>query len=200
MAEQPIVPEPTGLTKEQKIGFTMLLIFSIMGIALGIIQFRNTLYGPFALSDKVPGTVKDDVTGIDTLRFRDTDSDGLNDYDEQYVYGTSPYLFDTFGYGISDKEVVAKGLALCPNAGKNCVNESTVVENQSLSTAPTSSMDFPDLNTLINDPKALRASLLQNGVKQEVLNKVSDADLMTMVNQMMSASTTNFTSSTSTKR
>ena len=188
MAEQPTVPEPTGLTKEQKIGFTMLLIFSIMGIALGFIQMRNTLYAPFALSDKVPGSVKDDVVGVDTLRFRDTDGDGISDYDELYTYGTSPYLYDTFGYGMSDKEVVSKGLPLCPNAGKNCVDESTVVVSSPVSVAPTSSDSIPDINQIINNPKALRELLLQSGIKSEVLKKVSDADLMTLVNQMMASS------------
>ena len=39
----------------------------------------------------------------------DTDNDGLNDYDEVYVYGTNPTALDTDGDGISDGDEIKLG-------------------------------------------------------------------------------------------
>ena len=104
--EQPAGEEKRGLTAEQKIGFVLLLIFAALGLTLGFLQIRNTMLAPFALNSNIPASIKDKINDVDSLRFRDTDSDGLSDYDEVYTYGTSVYLFDTFGYGKSDKQEV----------------------------------------------------------------------------------------------
>lgn len=191
MAEEPLVLERTGVTKEQKIGFILLLVLSFFGITLGFVQLRNNLYRPFALSNKIPSTIKDQLLSIDAQRYRDTDNDGLTDFDEEYVQGTSPYLYDTFGYGMSDKEVVDKGLARCPNAGKNCTDAATVL-------APTTTISAPeptvateqDIGAVLNNPVELRKMLLQSGITKDVLDKVSDAELQTMVNQMLSSTST----------
>lgn len=54
------------------------------------------------------------------LRLRDTDADGLSDYDEQKLYRTSAYLKDSDSDGIDDRtEVLAGGNPNCP-VGKDC--------------------------------------------------------------------------------
>ena len=194
--EQPAAPLP-GLSREQKMGFVFLLVFAVIGLILGVLQIRNTLFAPFALTNTVPDTVKDSINDVESLKYRDTDGDGLSDYDETYIYGTSPYLYDTFGYGMSDKEVVEKGLPRCANAGKNCSDASTPIatpmdpsstEKAVLGTPP------PDLQSVLKDPKQVRDMLISSGMKKEVLDKVTDAELMVMVQQLMASST--FSSST----
>ena len=96
-----------GLSKEQKIGFILLLFFAFFTIGLGILQIRNTMLAPFALNNKITVAIKDQVNTLEALRYRDTDHDELNDFDELDIYGTSPYLYATFSYGLSDKEVIA---------------------------------------------------------------------------------------------
>src|SRR6266404_1570843 len=98
-----------GLSKEQKIGVILLSVFSVFAIGLGILQIRNTMYAPFALSTKIPPLVRDDINSDQALMFRDTDHDGLNDFDELNVYHTSPYLADTDSDGIPDNVEVANG-------------------------------------------------------------------------------------------
>lgn len=191
-------PPKPGLKKEQKIGVVLLSIFAILLLSLGALQIRNTLYAPFALSSQVPPSVKDDINSVDALRFRDTDSDGLTDFDEVYVYGTSPYLYDTFSYGISDKEVVAKGLPLCPN-GQDCQNPITTGEtiaapNNASSTAAALKDELlqnppPSLNSILSSPTQLRLLLRQSGVEQKIIDSVTDAELMQMVNQLVNTST-----------
>ena len=113
-------PEETGLSKEQKIGFILLLAFAIFAIGLGIMQIRNTMYSRFALNDKVPFHLKDQVNTVDALRFRDTDKDSLTDFDELYVYGTSPYLADTDSDGILDGEEIKRGINPNCAEGQDC--------------------------------------------------------------------------------
>ena len=104
-----------GLSKEQKIGVILLSIFSVFAIGLGILQIRNTMYAPFALNKKIPPLVRDDINTEEALMYRDTDKDGLNDFDESYVYLTSRYLADTDSDGLSDKaEVYKRTDPLCP--------------------------------------------------------------------------------------
>lgn len=187
----------TGLSKEQKIGFVLLLAFGILSIGLGILQIRNNMYSHFALNNSIPLAIKDQVDTVDALRFRDTDKDGLSDFDELYVYGTSPYLADTDGDGIPDGQEVKLGKnPLCPE-GQNCgvsaetvaldaLNTTTAMIDQSL-TAPTTSAPL-DLQSAIQDPAQVRQMLINANVSPDVVNKVSDADLMKMITEIMSSS------------
>ena len=45
------------LTREQKVGFTLLLVFAVFAIGLGIMQIRNTMYAPFALGSGIPSEI-----------------------------------------------------------------------------------------------------------------------------------------------
>ncbi len=195
MVEAPENFSRTGsFTREQRIGFSLLLVFAVLAVGLGFLQIRNTLYAPFALTSTVPTTLKNDVNTPDALRYRDTDHDELNDFDELYVYSTSPYLYDTFSYGLSDKEVVAKGLALCP---KGQCNDATTVSSSGVvsSTIPTEP-EQPDGLTpaafaaALQDPAQIRAMLIQAGVNEEDLKKISDKDLLATVAEAMSSSST----------
>jgi hypothetical protein len=190
--EQSIAELRKGLTKEQKTAFVLLLIFAIVGITLGILELRNTIFGPFALNNAIPSTLKDQVNSVDALKLRDTDGDGLSDYDELYVYQTNPDNADSYSYGngITDKDVVEKGLARCANGGKNCMDESTPVVSTSTSATSTLGEAPPDFNQVLSDPKQVRELLIQSGMQKEILDKLTDDQLMLMVIQVMSGATT----------
>ncbi len=193
--EQPAGSAKRSLTAEQKTGFVLLLVFAVMGLTLGVLQIRNTMLAPFALNSKIPASLKDQVNDVDALRYRDTDGDGLSDFDELYTYGTSPYLYDTFGYGMSDKEVVAKGLARCANAGKNCSDAGTPLGPTTTIAFPSSAENIPkNINQIVSDPAQIRELLVQSGMKKEILNKLTDQELLSMVAQLMASSTLTATS------
>lgn len=186
---------PTGLAKEQKIGFVLLLIFAIITISLGFLQIRNTLYRPFALNDKVPISIKDEVTTIDSLRFRDVDHDTLSDYDELYTFGTSPYLADTDSDGASDAVEQGRGTnPLCPE-GKDCSgligNSTAIVSSTTILSAEAVLGPAPtDLNDLLTNAAQLRQLLIEGGVDPKVVAQVSDADLLQLVNEVIKTNTT----------
>lgn len=58
----------------------------------------------------------DGLTNLEEIRLNtnptvaDTDSDGLKDYDEVYIYGTNPLQYDTDGDCISDSDEILLGL------------------------------------------------------------------------------------------
>lgn len=184
-----------GLSKEQKIGVILLSIFSIFAIGLGVLQIRNTMYAPFALSNKIPPLVRDDINSNEALMYRDTDKDGLNDFDETYVYLTSRYLADTDSDGITDKAEVDKGSdPLCPE-GQSCaapdVNGEAVIPN---TVSVTSTLGPPpsseNLEKVISDPAQIRKMLLDSGLDKKIIDATSDADLMKMVKEVLSATNT----------
>lgn len=186
-----------GLSKEQKIGFVLLLAFAIFAIGLGVLQIRNTMYGRFALNNQVPNTLKDQVNTVDALRFRDTDKDGLNDFDELYVYGTSAYLADSDSDGILDGDEIKSGLnpncvegqdcSFTPDAAAVAVNVTNTLNS---TMAVPAEQPAADLGQAIQDPVQVRKMLIGAGVDKNVVAKFSDADLMKMIAEIMTTSTT----------
>ncbi|MFA5128178.1 MAG: hypothetical protein WC457_04245 [Patescibacteria group bacterium] len=186
-------------SKEQKIGLVLLSSFVVLAVTLGLIEMRNTLYSPFALNNSIPAMIGSDVDTTDALRYRDTDADGLNDFDELYVYSTSPYLADTDSDGLTDKQEVEGGKNPNCAEGKDC--NASIAENGSAIIA-TSSTDVADTNTLFSNydvtstleamltsPDQMRTLLLESGLAQSVVDKISDDDLTKMALEIMSSST-----------
>lgn len=195
----------------RKIGAMLLVLFGVLAITLAVLQLRNTIYSPFALKNTLPSNLKQQIVD-DNVAYQqqhDTDRDGLSDFDEKNVYGTSAFLYDTFGYGFSDAEVVRRGLPLCPGAGKNCAGVTASTPGASASSSLISSFEptgnnpaapIPDFQTIFNDPKQLR-QILRDSKKIPIpeLDKISDADLVKAAQAFLnSTSTLNGASTTTT--
>lgn len=195
-------PSRHALSKEQKTGFVFMLVFAIVVVALGALQLRNTIYGPFI----VHATPKDSAENIYTdeesrLRAIDTDHDGLTDYDEIYVYHTSPYLPDTDSDGVADKTEIDRGTDPNCAEGTTCLNaEATPTTSSSVklnidsgAVSPVDQLDTTapqaaatvDINTIINDPKKLREYILGTGkISAAQLDKIDDATLLKMAGDL----------------
>jgi hypothetical protein len=190
-----------GISQEQKVGLFLLFVFAILAVGLGVLQMRNTIYGPFAFKNVAPNISADDVNTVEAQQLRDTDHDGLSDFDELYIYGTSIYLADTDSDGLSDKQEVDKGTnPLCPE-GTQCVgitDESSAAENGVTSSLKMLGVDANidlgetpiDLNAALQDPAQVKKMLIGAGVSADLLKNISDSELMSMVNQIMAVSST----------
>lgn len=183
---------PNRITKEQKVGLILLSSFVILALSLGFLQMRNTMRKPFALNNSIPPLIGEQINTPDALRYRDTDLDGLNDFDELYVYTTSPYLADTDSDGINDKQEVEQGKNPNCAEGKSCEGGldapyliPTVPDNVALNNAE----EPQSLEEYLNDPVHLREILITSGVSMDVMNKISDEDLMKMAAEIFSSST-----------
>ncbi len=189
--------ESKKLSSEQKISFVLLLIFAVLVLGLGALKIRNTMYQPFALTNAIPPSIKSLADNINSLQYRDTDFDGLNDFEELYVYQTSPYLADTDSDGVKDKDEIAKGTSPTCSVGKVCSGVlSTGAATASRSTSSLVNVMPPtgpvpvDLDTLLSDPKLLRPALINSGLAKDVLDQLSDDQLMAIVKEALPSTNT----------
>jgi len=122
-------------TPTNKLILIVLVLFSVGSVAIGALQVKAFLDKPF-FSDKLvedKGKIRGPLDLLDYIREqqqtnaaitkmqqRDTDGDGLNDYDEVYVYHTNPYTKFTNGGDKSDKELVDSGEWRNGCIGANC--------------------------------------------------------------------------------
>ena len=109
-----------------KLIFGVLLFLGAVTIFFGFLNLTKTIYGPSVafnqnqLANLEEAQESRVINEILELQNRDTDGDGLSDYEEIYIYGTSPYLADTDGDGYTDKQEIDGGFdPLCPK-GQDC--------------------------------------------------------------------------------
>ncbi|MFH0873524.1 MAG: hypothetical protein V1846_01640 [Candidatus Komeilibacteria bacterium] len=92
------------------IGALVLCGVVIVGLSVWLLQYRITHPFDVSLSDILTPTSTTTTALVATdLKNKDTDADGLTDYDEIYLYGTSPYLKDTDSDGVADGTEVQRG-------------------------------------------------------------------------------------------
>jgi len=185
-------------------------LWSISAIAFfvvvgGIFQIRSELFS----HDKVANAIRSKLlnaqqsaadsylsntnvgTSLAVLQSKDTDGDGLNDFEEQYVHNTSPYLADSDSDTISDpKEIAAGTNPNCPD-GQSCTYGAT----DSGTTGTAAQNAFADLdptklgiNTTTGavDVKVLRQKLLDSkAISKEELDKIDDATLIQKFNETL---------------
>lgn len=185
-----------------RIGVTILVILCVVIALWTIWQYPKYLYAPFAQYGQNNGAWKSqdqlDAEKIAKLKTTDTDGDGLSDYDEIYIYHTSPYLADSDSDGFTDKQEIDSGNdPNCP-AGKTCVSSGEAAA----ATTPTAEAPTNDnTNTNTNADAALngflsgaataddvRNALRQAGVDDATLSKLDDKTLLDLYNQTLAES------------
>ena len=102
------------LSAEQKVAFVLLMFFGIGGLVLGFRSFGANIRRPFL--EQLAGIQSGYLTleareeqEVAEAKTRDSDGDGLSDYDEQQVYKTSAFLKDTDSDGIDDATEIFSG-------------------------------------------------------------------------------------------
>ena len=107
-----ITKKKAVLNREQKTGLGMVVSFGSLALVFGVFYLWKHIASPFVISYVGPKFLTGDQKQqeqMETLKKQDTDADGLNDYNELYVYKTSPYLKDTDGDGTEDGLEVTQG-------------------------------------------------------------------------------------------
>lgn len=194
------------LSKSQKMMAIFLAFFALFVVILWSVQFKKNLNAPFAYKGDTNQTATtSDLTAKsdESLKTKDTDSDGLSDWDELNVYKTSPYLADSDSDGLPDKQEVSSGSdPNCP-VGRDCtgqVGANIITDQNNISSSSLNSIDQLDaaktqvdssqqltpqdqatLKSVVGqnmDVATLRQMLLDQGMDKATLDKISDADLM----------------------
>ncbi|EKD76395.1 MAG: hypothetical protein ACD_43C00126G0002 [uncultured bacterium] len=162
------------------------VVGGVVSLNFRINDVKRTL---FAL-DSTPGSVQTEATKqlekIAEMRLLDSDSDGLNDFDEEYTYGTSAYLVDTDSDGISDSAEITAGENPNCAAGTTCATTRTATAVTDVNSITNTNGSTDDTTLSTDDPAALREQLLALGIDKTVLDQVSDEDLVTVYSSVVS--------------
>lgn len=193
---------PRKLSAEQKVAFVLLLFLGLGGVYFGFRSFSANIRRPMDLQiakylkgEKFTTSSEREAKELEASKTRDTDGDGLTDYDELQVYKTSPYLSDSDSDNFDDKTEVFSG------NDPNCPNDTDC--GSSKEEVSTSGAQIPELVEAFGNASALlsagkydfnspedveaffrqatideiRNALLQAGVSKQELDKISDKDL-----------------------
>lgn len=185
-----------------KLVFGVLIFLGMGTLAFGFINLTHNIY-----DNKFKGNEneitdteqKNLVTDLLELQAKDTDKDGLSDYDEIYIYKTSPYLSDTDSDGYLDKEEIDTGHdPLCP-VGQDCrgvespdesnVNPQDILPYDESLLQQDGEEEIPDdlMNELTNlSPEQVRDLLRSSGqMTEEQLAEIDDETLMEIYREVL---------------
>lgn len=173
---------PNSRPNREKLNSILILCVGFFAVMIGGVSMWINIANPFAGIIK-QGLEQDRQLAVAqqaellALQTKDTDGDGLNDYDELNKYQSSPYLKDSDGDGIDDKTEAVRGTdPNCPE-GQNCFT------SNSGSTA-TTSVGAPQLQTSLSSPAVsitpayIRQIMKENGATDEQLSSFTDEELM----------------------
>lgn len=191
--------------KWTKLMFATLIFFGVTTLFLGILRLNNTITNGILPADLVKTNQNQNNANseptIEELMVTDTDGDGLSDYQEMYVYGTSIYLADTDSDGYLDKEEIDGGYdPNCPK-GMDCRETTDITQttndnlNNNIDLNNTDVTTGDGISQLSAEQKAqlqnlsaseLRQLLIASGeVTEEELNQIDDATLMQSFSEVM---------------
>lgn len=190
-----------NLTKNQKLALGGLTIFGIFIIGLWVFNLNQQIYNPlynksFKNAENTLNQSLAAVSEAEKQKTQDTDGDGLLDYDELNVYGTSPYIADSDSDGVSDGDEIKNNTnPNCPQ-GKDCSLASPALNSGMATTSANTNLqvnasqaDAAGLLAGESDVKALRQMLSDAGLDKKILDQISDEVLLNTYKDMIASST-----------
>ncbi len=203
---------PRILNAEQKFAFVLLMFLGFGGVIFGFKSFGASLARPIQeqivalyTGESYATPEEKQAQEMEASKTKDVDGDGLVDYDELYVYKTSPYVSDSDSDGYDDKQEVFSGNnPNCPE-GKDCGGFVSGAEDAAaLGASVEGLIEGIGQDQLLeagaiefNSPEEveaffkqatideIRASLLEAGMTQEELDLLDDATLEAYFNGVL---------------
>lgn len=163
---------------------TWFFVFFLVLVIIACIWYFKTQLLEKPLAVDVPEFIReqlllkeDEAQAIEDLKSKDTDADGLTDYQEIYQFNTSIFLTDTDSDNYSDLEEVNSGNdPICPT-NQDCNLLALITPKTNLASVVQEVALDPNLTIEQAAFREFRKFLLDNGMKQEEIDKLTDNDL-----------------------
>lgn len=188
---------PARVLKTQtqvRVGLVVVVFLAAASIVLGAIQISRTIKAPFLpkSNSQALSELPDEEQRKEEMKKIDTDKDGLSDYDETYIYNTSPFIEDSDSDGTPDKTEVLSGEdPNCPK-GRTCIAPqiatSTPETNNFNQESQPSSTAIGELLEAARTPGAgaeLRKQLEASGLPKATLDSLSDDELQKLYTETL---------------
>lgn len=180
-------------SREQKAALGIVISFGSLALVFGCFYLWKHIASPFTITYSGPRFLTGDEKDAEEARKAkqsDTDSDGVNDYDELHIYKTSPYLSDSDSDGKNDlAEITTGGDPNCAT-GSACDDvqpEQNEIEDSFLGDVadeygdtpdPGTSEDIQTIETLANlSTDQIRQLLIEAGADPAAVQALSDEEL-----------------------
>lgn len=158
---------------QKKAGVILLAVAGILVLVLGFWSISYKIKSPFFLKQVDNKLLSNEAVSDLT---KDTDGDGLTDWEEANIYHTSAYLEDSDSDGSSDSAEIKGGTdPNCPE-GKDCRASqelpaaSPALQTPSLGAAAEPTLDLP----AVLPADEIRKMLKEAGMSDENLKKLDD--------------------------
>lgn len=189
MPDDPMITDE--LPQRHRAGAWVVLLIGVVGLGIGVVQWRGSFGQVFATKVerfRTPEVIE--AERLEEMKAKDTDADGLNDYEESLVYQTSPYLPDSDSDGVDDRTELAGGEdPNCP-AGKDCGPALGALETQATLSASAAAQLSEEEQAVMQQfmnptPEQIRKLLLESGISAEDLAGIDDATLLDLYRQSL---------------
>lgn len=194
-------PQRPVFSREQKVGYTVVVGCGVIAVVLGFMYVGRHLNAPFQITysgSQILTADEQEARQITAQKRSDTDGDTINDYDELYIYASSPYLTDTDSDGLSDDiEITSGGDPSCA-IGDACddpmddIDVGTGVSDEYEAQAQAEVEDVEAAlaeikQSLMNlSPQEIRTMLVESGATQAEVDALSDEDVAALYQQILS--------------
>lgn len=191
-----------------KVTYSFIGLIGVLTLVLGFISLGRVIQNPAKqtqiarLKALQQASISSYADSDEALKNQDTDGDSLSDFDELYIYGTSPYLPDSDSDGLTDAQELESGNdPNCPT-GQNCrTNRLQAPDNQAQLLESFGLEEFSDLleiNQIESDQPTetdltslttnqIRELLLESGeITQEQLDQIDDELLIESYKEVIS--------------
>jgi hypothetical protein len=184
----------TKLSREQKAGFIFVIVCGLTALVLGGQYLWTHMAEPFSISYTGPKFLtgsEEEAARIAEQRKLDSDFDTVNDYDELYIYKTSPYLADSDSDGLTDASEISAGqdpncAPDAPCASMN--NEDVVLSNGSAQldqeaaalAAQQQALDAALTELYSLQPTEIRQLLIESGAAQAEVDAMTDEEVLVL--------------------
>ncbi|NQV12527.1 hypothetical protein HQ524_04140 [Candidatus Uhrbacteria bacterium] len=191
---------------EQKVAFGIFGVTGILGLVLSVTFMYQEVKAPFVIDYDGEAYLSYDERASEEVKqqkSKDTDGDGINDYDELNVYRTSPYLADSDSDGMDDgREIKSGDDPNCPvgqDCGRGIASSEGGVNNPLVASDLRDPLPFEDVGLNVDIENAtdiealltaltsedIRAALLAQGVDQATIDALTDEELRELFNDAL---------------